>query len=295
MRATLPPAFAPRERAAMLYVALLVWIAGIVALSTLFAPAVHTLVESIVPGRFPYQRVFRRVAMVIALVMLLAGARRLGIRSLADCGLGLARDRLREALAWGAIGGGALAALFVVELVLGTRVVGSSLGVAAALETLVGAVLVGLVEEGLCRGAMLFPFGRLRGWALWSGVAATSAVYATAHFARGSGRQDTADWGAGLRIWETVARGTVEHGEAWWGLFLTGALLYVVAYRQGHAWGAVGLHMGSMLALQWGGALTDPTAGNRSLLLVDGLLPGYGVAAASLVTLVAVMRLPGPR
>jgi hypothetical protein len=288
MRETLPPAFAPRPRGAALALALVVWIGATVVVSALLAPAVHGLVEAIAPGRFPFRRVARRLAMLVAVVGFVAVGRRLGIRSFADVGLALSRDRLRAALAAAAIGAGVVVAMLGAELAAGARVAGGALTPVDALEALVGAVLIGLVEEGLLRGALLFPFGRLRGAALWAANAAISAVYATAHFARGGARVATVDAAAAWRMWAELPGAAAQHGEAWLGLFLTGALFYVVAWRQGHAWGAAGLHAGAVLALQWGGGLTEAAPESRSLLLVHGLLPGYGVAAAAAVAILVL-------
>jgi len=294
MRATLPPAFAPRSRPGTLLLALVAWVGLTIVVSSLLAPAAWALVEAIAPDRFPFQRVFRRVAMLAALVVLIVGARRLGIRSLADCGLGLARDRLRAAGWAAAIGVVAIAALFAVELGVGTRVAGGRLGAVDALEALIGASLIGLLEEGLCRGALLFPFGALTGGAAWLTNGAVSAIYATAHFARGAGRPGPVDWRSGWEIWADLPVTAAAHVEAWLGLFMTGALFWVVARRQGHVWGAAGLHAGAVLALQVGGALSDPARGNDSLLLVDGLLPGYGIAVAAAVA-IAILALRPPR
>jgi hypothetical protein len=221
---------------------------------------------------------------------LVALRRRIGVRGWSDLGLGDFRARRGEA-AWGFVAGAAtIAALLVAELAAGTRIAGGNLGPGEAVEAFAGAAVIGLLEEGLCRGALLFPFGRLIGARFWIANAATSAIYATAHFARGGGRPREVDWASGWRVWSEIGPAVGDHLEAWVGLFATGALFYALAWRQGHAWGAAGLHAGAVLALQVGGDLTDPASGNRSLFLVDGLLPGYWIAALAMAAAVWLWR-----
>jgi len=293
VQAALPPAFAPKPRLGALLAVVAGWVAVTVVVSALVAPPLFWLVEEVSPGSHSFQRVLRRVAMLVAIAALAVFRRRLGVSSLAEIGLAWSRERGRAcgaALVAGVVSIGLAAG---VELRLGTRVRGGALTAGEAAETVVGAGLVGVVEEGLLRGAFLFPFGRLAGAGFWSANAAVSALYATAHFARGGGRDAEVGWGSGWAVWAALPRAAAEHGEAWLGLFATGALFYVLAWRQGHAWGAAGLHAGAVLALQVVGETSDPVAGGRSLLLVDGLLPGYGVALlAALAAAVLALRAP---
>jgi len=279
-----PTAFAPRQRLGGLLVVLLLWVGGTVVVSALLAPAAYALVESLAPGRFPFQRVLRRLALLVAVALLVVTSRRLGVRGVRDLGLdafAVRRGAFGRAVAAGAT---AIAALLLAELLLGTRVALWQLTPGEAVAALAGAAVIGLLEEGLCRGALLFPFGRLTGARFWIANVATSAIYATAHFARGGGRPREIDWASGWRVWGEIGPAVGQHFEAWLGLFATGALFYALAWRQGHAWGAVGLHAGAVLALQVGGELSDPARGGRSLFLVDGLLPGYALAALAGMT-----------
>ena len=138
---------------------------------------------------------------------------------------------------------------------------------------------VGLLEEAVCRGALLFPFGPMSGAALAAANTVTSSLYATAHFLRGGGRESRVDAWSGFRLWGELPGALGDHVEAWVGLFLTGALLYLLAARQGHAWGATGVHAGAVFALQLLGTVTEPVAGADALFFVDGLLPGWGLSA----------------
>jgi hypothetical protein len=290
VKTAVPTAFAPRPRLGELLLVLAGWVGATVVLSSLLAPAAYALVEALAPGRFPFQRVLRRIALLVAVVLLVALRRRIGVRSWNDLGLGGFRARRGET-AWGVVAGAAtIAVLLLAELAAGTRIAGWNLAWGEVVEALAGAAVIGVLEEGLCRGALLFPFGRLTGARFWIANAATSAIYATAHFARGGGRPREVDWASGWRVWGEIGPAVGNHFEAWVGLFATGALFYALAWRQGHAWGAAGLHAGAVLALQIGGELTDPARGNRSLFLVDGLLPGYWIAALAMAAAVWLWR-----
>src|SRR6185436_3932687 len=148
-----------------------------------------------------------------------------------------------------------------------------------ALGMLLGAVAIGVIEEAICRGALLFPFTPLRGAALVSANVGVSALYSVLHFARGGGKLIEVDAWTGFRVWGELPLAAAQHLEAAVGLFLTGALLYLVAASQGHVWGAAGLHAGAVLALQLLGTATEPVPGADPLFLVDGLLPGWGLSA----------------
>jgi hypothetical protein len=285
-----PAAFGARPRLGALLALLLVWVGATVVASSLLAPAVSALVEWAAPGRFPFQRVLRRVAMLVAVLLLVALRRRIGFGGLAGLGLARSPGRWRAAGAAAGAGAAAIAALFAGERALGTRIDAFDLAPGEVAAALAGAAAIGLVEEALCRGALLFPFGRLTGWRFWVANAATSALYATAHFARGGGRPRTVDWTTGWEIWAEIGPAVGQHLESWTGLAATGALFYALAWRQGHVWGAAGLHAAAVLALQIGGELTDPATGGRSLVLVDGLLPGYPLAALAFAAAVAIWR-----
>jgi len=290
MRDALPPAFAGRPRPLALVATVLGWLLVTVALSSLLAPLAFDLVEAAVPGRYPFPRVFRRVAMLVAIAALWALRRPLGLGSLARIGMAVSRRRLRTFGAAALVGALAIGALGGLELGLGTRVAAGTLTAGEAAETLAGATVIGVVEEGLLRGAFLFPFGRLVGTGFWVANGTVSSLYSTSHFARGARHEGEVDARAGWRLWAGVLPAARASGEAWLGLFATGALFYVLAWRQGHAWGAAGLHAGAVLALQRVGETSNPGPDGRSLLLVDGLLPGYGVAVLATLAIVWLAR-----
>ncbi len=291
----LPPAFAPRRRLPALLLGLVGGLAASVVASALLSPAAYALVEAILPGSAQFQRVLRRVALLAVVVLLVWGCRKMGVRRWADLGLAWSAERGRR-LVFGAIAGAAaITLLFAVDLAAGRRIATDALTPTRVAKALAGAAAVGFVEESICHGALLFPFGRFTGATLVAANGAVSALYSTAHFLRGGLSIDEASVAAGVRVWARVPIASIAHGEAWRGLFLFGALLYLIAWRQGHAWGAIGIHAGAVLAIQILGAATDPVAGRASLFWVDGLLPGNGVSLLLVVAIVATVVLGRPK
>lgn len=257
------------------------------------APPAFWALDALAPGAFPFPRVFRRVALAAVIVFLALWARRLGVRRFTA--LGFTRAGWRAGAAWrGALGGAvALAALFALELALGARVFAGLPAAPAVLRALAGGAAIGLVEEGICRGALVFPFGRLRGAALLAGPSAVTALWALAHFLRG-GRHavPVVTWASGWTLWAGLAGAVAASLEAFCGLFAVGLLADRIARRQGHVWGVAGIHAGVAAALQIGGAATAPARPGASRLFTDGLLPGWGVAAMAAVLLAALAARP---
>lgn len=277
------PAAAPlsssRARTGQLLLGLVLWVGAAILGSALLGPWLYELVHPLAPAWFPFLRVLRRLAQLIALVGLIGWMRRRGVRRLSDLGLGWSPERRRDllhGLTWGVI---AVVLVFGWELSAGNRVVSlDQLSVARAVKAVVGAAAIGLLGGAVCRGALLFPFAPLRGASLALANVAVSTLFAIAHFARGGGQVTEVDAWSGFRVWRDVPLAVVNYPEAAVGLFLTGVLLYLMAARQGHAWGATGVHAGAVVALQLLGTATRPVAGRQAFFLVDGLLPGWGLA-----------------
>lgn len=288
--------FARREPSAALLVGLAVWLAVVVGASALLAPAVLGASDALFGDRFPPLRVFRRLVMLLAIVGLLFWARRLGIRRWAQIGLTPAGWRSAGAgwgLALGAVSG---ILLFAIELAGGWRVAVGWPGLLDAVEALAAGIVIGLLEEAICRGFLLFPFAPSSGRRFWLGAAAVSALYSTAHFARGGrGLELAIDGAVGWRMWAMVPARIVEHWDAWVGLFAVGVLFYALAARDGHVWRVAGLHAGAVVALQLGGAATEARPGSGdSLFFADGLNPGLPLAGLLLVALLLVARARKP-
>ncbi len=284
-------AFWPRPRPRELVLGLLLWVVVSIAASVVLAPIGFRLVDGLLPGQVHFRRVVRRVAQLVALLLALAGMKRLGVRGLSDVGLRWRQTTGRRIAGAAALGFAVAGAAVLIEFVLGGRRLTSHLGTTGLLAVLATAAVVALLEEGFCRGLLVFPFGRLRGGALAAGAVLVSALYATAHFARGGMRDTATDWAAAWQVWEAVPRAVVQYREAWVGLFVTGLALYLLARRQGDAWGAVGAHFGAVVALQIAGRVGDTVPGGETPFFADGLLPGYGMAGLLAALLVLVWLL----
>jgi hypothetical protein len=271
-------AWASEPRVGALVAGLALWLAVTVVVSSLVAPFAFRAIESISPGAFPFDRVFRRVAMLVALVHLVIWLRRSGVRRWADAGFTVEGRRSGAFPRWALAGILLAAALFMVDVVTGHRVVALALTPAGVAKALLGGTLIGLIEEGVCRGALVFPFGRLRGGALALAAAAISAVYSTGHFARGRTRLPEIDWTSGFELWGRVGSAIAASPEAWVGLFALGLLFDRLARRQGHVWGAAGLHAGAVAGIQLGSDLTDPAPAG-SLFFTNGLHPAWALTA----------------
>lgn len=283
--------WAPASRPGALVAGLVVWLAVTVIVSSLLAPLAFRGVEALSPGAFPFDRVFRRVAMLVALVHLVIWLRRTGVRRWADAGFTREGRRSGAFPRWALAGLLMAAALFAVELVSGTRVASFGLSVSGVAKALVGGTLIGLLEEGVCRGALVFPFGRLRGAALALAAGTISAVYSTGHFARGRTRLAEVDWTSGFELWGRVGEAIAASPEAWVGLFALGLLFDRLARRQGHVWGAAGLHAGAVAGIQLGSDLTDPSPAG-SLFFTNGLHPAWALTALLAIGWLLLAREP---
>lgn len=282
-------AFAAATRAGALLGGLALWVAVTVVASALLAPFGFRILEGLAPGSFPFDRVFRRVAMLVALLHLVVWLRRANAQTWAAAGF--TRAGWRTGAAWRAalVGLLAVGALIAVELAAGTRGLHWQVDASSLAKALLGGVAVGLLEEGVCRGALVFPFGRLRGAALAACALAISAVYSSGHFARGRTRLAQVDWTSGFELWGRVGSAIAGSPAAWVGLLALGLVFDRLARRQGHVWGAAGLHAGAVAALQIGSDATDPSPAG-SLFFTNGLHPAWPLTALLALAWLALAR-----
>lgn len=280
-------AFAPVARPGALVAGLVLWLAVTVVASSLAAPIAYWAVEALAPGSFPFERVFRRVAMLVALVHLIVWLRRSGVRGWASAGFTRA-GRSGAAIPVGAaVGLGAAASIFALDVAFGARGFDFGLGVGAALKALAGGAAIGLLEEGVFRGALVFPFGRVSGWSRAAVATALCALYSTGHFARTRGAFEQIDLTSGFELWRRAGESALGSPEPWVGLFALGLLFDVLARRQGHVWGAVALHAGAVAGLQLCGDLTTG-APQGTVFFTNGLHPAWPLAAILALAALAV-------
>ncbi len=279
-----PPAAAavPGERPrGSLPLRLALLFAAAVVFSSLVAPPLyHALARAGLAG-FPFRRLLRRLAELAAAVALGAELRRLWRREQQETwlrpGAAVRRDLWRMAAVAAALTGATLAG----EFALGHRVAIAETGFGVVARALVGGAVIGLVTQLVCSGVLLFPYGPPRGRRLLAAASSVAAFFSTAHFLRGTRDPEIVDTLAGWRMWADVPRGIWLYREAWVGLFALGLVLYLLAARQGHPWGAVGAHAAAVAVLQAVGKVSE-APGEEQIFLVNGLLPGYGAGAALL-------------
>lgn len=182
----------------------------------------------------------------------------------------------RRAFANGFAGGFALGLLSAAPLVgalllLGIRAPAvdapSAASIAAYLAfALLGAVLIGLVEEAYFRGALLAP---LRSLPAWLAVSVVSLLYAGAHFLGGPVTPESVGPLAGL----SALRDSRFSLDAFLALFVAGLLLGAMRYRFGHIAVGAGLHAGWVWIIKLSQEYADVDPSSR-LLFLHGSLGG---------------------
>lgn len=251
--------------------------------------------EAWMPERFHFQRVFNRVLMVttLGIMPLLAMYWRVGWR---DVGLVPPQGRgWGRHVGWGFVAGvGMIGLLALWSAGWGHREPRMELTWGRAFGHLASGVGVGVAEEVIFRGFFFYAAWRVlapgRGVLL---AVAGSAVFATVHFfieVRGVVAEP--GWESGWVLWgELVKLMLTPEGLArrWLALFLAGVLLCAVVARQGHVWGAVGLHAGWVFALKSAHRLSRST-GEESLWFAPDLLSGLWASVMLGLALVVVLR-----
>jgi membrane protease YdiL (CAAX protease family) len=152
------------------------------------------------------------------------------------------------------------------------------------------AVAVAVIEETLFRGLLQGTLRRV--WRAGAAVAASSAVYAVAHFLNRVRWDAPVDWASGFGVLARMLAGFGEWAQVMPGflhLGLAGVLLGVAFERSGSLYFSAGLHAGWVFALKLYHATTQATAAGPTALwgsskLTDGwvALPALAVTAVLL-------------
>jgi membrane protease YdiL (CAAX protease family) len=220
-----------------------VWIVG----TALVAPAVYSLLGVWGWETIPFRRIFNRVLMVWALVLLVPLAWYWGVRSWRA--VGLVRTRWKEGLVRGGMLGIASMVLLVgLHLLAGSREWQPQLTAAKALEFTASALAVGFFEEILFRGMLVLAVWHLVGRKQTVPLVFGSALlFATVHFLKVPDLAGPVGWTHGWQSWA----GSVPSSELWSGLaprwvslLWVGFILSAVVVRTGSLWPAIGLHAG---------------------------------------------------
>lgn len=237
------------------------------------------VVEQWIPGRYHMQRVFNRVLMLTALAMmpLLAwywkvGWRELGIRA-------PLRVAGRDGCRWMVAGVLMIAVLAGWSALWGHRDGRMELTWARAVGHLFSGVSVAVAEEIIFRGLFFYAAWRVlapRG-AIFLALAG-SAVFASLHFfVDVRGQVGVPAWDSGWIIWREWAElmlAPEAFARRWLALFAAGLVLCALVYRQGHVWGAVGLHAGWVFALKTAHRLSQ-SRGEESVWFAPDLFSGW--------------------
>ena len=234
--------------------------------SCLLCPVVFSLIRAIgsLSPRlsealdFPFDRVMRRVVLVVTLLALFLDRRRLNIRSLASMGLAR-RPGWGSLLARGwLLGVGSLSLMLLVMFFMSNRAVEPDYSGAWELVTgvasaFIAGAVVGLIEEVFFRGFVLRSFLADLGGA--AAVFWTSVFYAIVHFFNAADLPAPAGF-APLYGFKALAYffqpllSPAEWIPGFIGLLLVGVVLAVACIRSRSLYLAIGLHAGWVFAIK---------------------------------------------
>lgn len=285
---------------------LVVLVVGAVAGAALAAPAAHALAAHWpAAARWPFARVFDRLAVLLAVVLVVALRRRLGIDLLAAAWRSEGWRAWLRRLPVGFVAAG-VPAMAALPLVVAATPVGWAgrtwpMALWVLLSAVPGAVLVSALEESFFR---VLVFGGLaRRWPVAVALAASSTLYGAAHFispdrgfVAGSASPLEGFRYLGAVLGRLLATPTLV---AVAGLSLMGAGLCLVLWRTGSLALCVGMHAGWFavtkvaiyLSTLEPGAPAAGSLGKRLLLLGS---PWVWLAVVLAVALVLLPRPPGP-
>lgn len=284
--ATLPAVDGSLRHEALWHAKLAAWIGAVWLLSSLLAPPLYELVAPLFDEPIRFARVARRVAMLVAIVFLWLWVRREGGLRRETFGFPRARGGQRRFLTALALGWTIGALVLAIEVSAGTWTIGIRITADDLVEATLGALIIGFLEEGVFRGFLLLarpPLGRV---ALAFRVTTVTFVYSAVHFARGGAAGGAVDMGEGFAVWARVPAAIATQFEAFVGLAALGLLFAVLALRDGDAFRAAGLHAGIVGGVGFAALLFDPRVPGASILLANGIQPGWiGSGALALASL----------
>lgn len=224
-----------------------VWI----VVTALLFPAVRLAVEAVVPGMFTSARIFGRVQLGVALVLVpvLFWFWKDGPKRFFAAGNRVAAGL--RVLGWGGLGLGMVAVAAWIQSLLGVRAWSGIPGLDLWAGALGTGVLVAVLEEFFFRGVLGLAFWRAAGEkpvALLFGV--NAAVFAAVHFIRPNADLPEGflagfvGW-SNLQLWAGPA-------DPWKlaGLFVAGLILARITWQQQSLWAAIGLHAGWVAGLR---------------------------------------------
>ena len=242
-------------------------------------------------------RVFYRLAMILAMLGFLPFLKLLAINNRKVLGYALHREQYLRVFATGlAIGVMIMSVHAVVLLLLGVRaplsgdITFSDL-LASLLTGLFSAVLVALIEETFFRGAMQ---GHMRRHSrLVTTLLVTSALYAAVHFIRPpvAAGADSLDWSSGFEMLAGMFyqyRNVTVIADSFVALFFAGLFLGLVRERNGNIALCTGIHAGWVLMIKLASSVTEVDNQSPLAFLVGGYDNMIGWAAAGILALITL-------
>jgi CAAX protease family protein len=251
--------------------------ASAVVLSAIAAALITPLVAYALAGagaHIVFPRIFDRVVMVTAVILLMLCGRSLGLRELLRGGFRAPRNNLAAFLA----GLAAALAIIVALLALAAWAIHRPLTagglVARALRYFVAAILIGVFEEGFFRAILLA--GLRRDFTVRTALITSSIIYALAHLVRAPRHYYLTGFhpAAGFdNLAASLARLTHPDGllPMVFGLFLLGLVLGAAFILTGRVYLSIGLHAGFIL-----GAKCWPLVAGPRPHAIPGWLAGPG-------------------
>ena len=266
---------------------LLLWIVGLFAASLLLGALLAAPVFNFVLclGRnfqsleslrdVEFERVASRCVLIVLLLSSVPVFKRAGMRGWRDVGF-LPDGRWWKPAGLGLlIGSAATALIFVGGWALGAYEIRDILergAVEKSMVYFVGALLVGVIEEGLFRGAL---FGALRrSVGFWGGAVIASVVYSAVHFAKPRPPISAVygHWYSGFdlipHMFNTVDMGPQSFPLALT-LFLLGVVLCAFYQRTGSLYFSIGLHAGLVWLMRIGGYFLERNEARMPWLFGD--------------------------
>jgi membrane protease YdiL (CAAX protease family) len=242
-------------------------------------------------------RVFYRLAMILAILGFLPFLKLLAINNRNALGYSLHRVQYLRVFATGlAIGVMIMSAHAVLLILLGVRVplsggiVFSNL-LASLLSGLLSAVLVALIEETFFRGAMQ---GHMRRHSrLSTTLLVTSVFYAAVHFIRPpvAAGADSIDWSSGFEMLAGMLyqyQNPAAIADSFIALFCAGLFLGLVRERSGNIALCTGIHAGWVLMIKLASSVTDVDYQSPLAFLVGGYDYMTGWAATGVLAVITL-------
>jgi membrane protease YdiL (CAAX protease family) len=249
------------------------------SMGLLIAPWIYEGIQALAPhhaifadlARDRFERVATRCVQVIALLLVWPCLRHSGTLARVAPALRWSPARGRDFLRWALLGVASIAAVYAAGCSLGLygfdpKHLGTWRLVTRPMEALVGALLVGTLEEYLFRG---FIFGVLRTRFSTLGAAViSSSFFSIVHFMRPRTPEPLAEvsWTSGFELFPHMFA-LFKPATDWdfaLTLFLMGMALCALTARHGHLYGVAGLHAGWVWVLQSGQHLLNQTPRHES-------------------------------